>query len=470
LEEYILENNLKLIYKHTQSELTSICISIDAGAGVETEKYGIAHATEHMVYKGTKNRIEKEINEELSNIFGFNNAMTNYPYVIYYGTLLGEDLKKGVDLLSDIVLNPSFNEIGFKEEMDVIKEELKEWDEELEQYCEDKLFLNCFNNRRIKYPIIGTKESLKNITLNDIKNFYSEYYFPENTSVVIISSAKFDKVKDIVEGYFNKWKNRIIDNKYKKEIEDKIKDKIKDNSMFEAKLKDKLRKDVLEKKIKFSEIEEKIKEYILETVKQKMKEVKDIVSNKKIEYEVPKACTFDNKRDVTNTCKIKIVCPIDKLNEKEMKALRIFNQYFGEGVNSILYDTLRTKNGLIYDVITKIAHENYIKLYKITFSTAKENVNRSIYLVKECIGKLDLIGQPLDKKQMQQLIKNFKLKRLFREEQSIVLAKELATYDCMFGDYKIYVNEVDELDVLTNEVIFEVGNRVLKNLTIQIID
>ncbi|BCZ45293.1 peptidase M16 [Clostridium gelidum] len=406
MEEYILENKLKLIYKHTESELTSICISIDAGAGVENEKYGIAHATEHMVYKGTKNRTEKEINEELSNLFGFNNAMTNFPYVIYYGTLLEEDLKKGVDLLSDIVINPSFNEVGFKEELDVIKEELKEWDEELEQYCEDKLFLNCFDNRRIKYPIIGTEESLDSITLNDIKKFYSEYYFPENTSVVIISSAKFDQVKDIVEGYFDKWKNRIIYNKYKKEIE----------------------------------------------------------------YEVLKACTFDNKRDGTNTCKIEIVCPIDKLNEKEMRALRIFNQYFGEGVNSILYDTLRTNKGLVYDVITKIAHENYIKLYKITFSTAKENVNKIIYLIKECIRNLELLEQALNKKEIEQLIKNFKLKRLFREEQSIILAKELATYDCMFGDYKIYVNEIEGLDLLTNEIIFKVGIRVLKNLTIQIID
>ena len=114
MEEYILENKLKLIYKHTESELTSICISIDAGAGVETEKYGIAHVTEHIVYKGTKNRTEKEINAELSNLFGFNNAMTNFPYVIYYGTLLGGDLKKGIELLSDIVLNPSFNEIDLK--------------------------------------------------------------------------------------------------------------------------------------------------------------------------------------------------------------------------------------------------------------------------------------------------------------------------------------------------------------------
>lgn len=410
MREYILENNLKLIYKHTESELTSICISIDAGAGVETEKYGIAHATEHLVYKGTKNRTEKEINEDLSNIFGFNNAMTNYPYVIYYGTLLGEDLKKGVELLSDIVLNPSFSNEGFKEEINVIKEELKEWDEELEQYCEDKLFLNSFNNRRIKYPIIGTKESLDSITLSDIREFYSKYYFPENTSIVVISSVRFDKVKDIVYEYFWKWNVSYDKKNHRNEL-----------------------------------------------------------NCKKIEYEIPKIDVFNDKRDGIKTCKIEIVCPIDSLNEKEMKALRIFNQYFGEGVNSILYDTLRTKNGLIYDVITKVAHENYIKLYKITFSTAKENVNKSIALVKECIEKVNLLEQRIDNKQIEQLIKNFKLKRLFREEQSIVLAKELATYDTMFGDYKIYVDEANDLGYLTNEIIFQVGNKVLKNLSIQII-
>jgi len=410
LEEYILENKLKLIYKHTESELTSICISINAGAGVETEKYGIAHATEHMVYKGTKKRTEKEINEDLSNTFGFNNAMTNFPYVIYYGTLLGEDLKKGVDLLSDIIVNPSFKDEGFKEEMDVIKEELKEWDEELEQYCEDKLFFNSFNNRRIKYPIIGTEESLEHMTLNDIREFYSKYYFPENTSIVIISSQKIEEVKDIVEGYFKAWKNNIIDNKYIYEI--------KDNKM---------------------------------------------------EYEVSKVCIFDDKRDGVKTCKIEIICPIDNLSDKEMKALRIFNQYFGEGINSILYDTLRTKNGLVYDIITKIANENYIKLYKITFSTAKENSDKSIDLVKKCIEELDLLKQQIQINEIEQLIKNFKLKRLFREEQSIVLAKELATYDTMFNDYKKYIDEISELDVLTKEMIFEVGSKVLKNLAIQII-
>jgi len=411
LEEYILKNNLKLIYKHTESELTSICIAINAGAGVESEKYGIAHATEHMVYKGTKNRSEKKINEDLTNIFGFNNAMTNYPYVIYYGTLLKDDLEKGVELLSDIVINPSFQEEGFREEMAVIKEELKEWDEELEQYCEDKLFFYSFNSRRMKYPIIGTEESLNNITLKDIKEFYFKYYFPENISIVVISSIEFNNVKAIISEYFGKWSSLNSKKEYKNEM-----------------------------------------------------------SLKNINYEAPKTEIFNDKRDGTKTCRVEIICPIDNLNEKEIKSLKIFNQYFGEGVNSILYDILRTKNGLIYDVITKIANENYIKVYKITFNTGKENVNKAIDLIKECIENLDSLFKNIDQKSIEQLIKNFKLKRLFREEQSIILAKELATYDTMFGDYEIYINEVNDLDLLTSEAIFEVGRRVLENLTIQIVE
>ena len=466
MEEYILENNLKLIYKHTESELSSICISVDAGAGVETEKYGIAHATEHMVYKGTKNRSERKINEDLTNMFGFNNAMTNYPYVIYYGTLLKDDLEKGVELLSDIVVNPSFQEEGFKEEMAVIKEELKEWDEELEQYCEDKLFFNSFNNRRIKYPIIGTEESLENITLKDIKEFYFKYYFPENTSIVVISSSEFEEVKNVIVKYFSLWKNKVIDS----DVLKKIKDNFTIDKLIGSKTQNTLVKDLLEKKISFSDIENKIMEYVLESFNKELKLANEIFNNRNIEYENPKLDIFNDKRDGIKTARVEIVCPIDSLNEKEMKSLRIFNQYFGEGVNSILYDTLRTKNGLIYDVITKIANENYIKIYKITFNTSKENVDKAIVLVKECIKKLKCLFKNIDQQAIDQFIKNFKLKRLFREEQSIVLAKELATYDTMFGDYKIYINEISDLELLTSEAIFEIGSRVLANLTIQIVE
>ncbi len=103
MKDFIFDNGLKLIYKKTSNELNSICISLDAGAIRDGKQLGVAHVTEHMIYKGTETKSEKEINTELSNIFAFQNAMTNYPYVVFYGSLLSEDLKQGLDLFSDIL-------------------------------------------------------------------------------------------------------------------------------------------------------------------------------------------------------------------------------------------------------------------------------------------------------------------------------------------------------------------------------
>lgn len=402
MKEYILENGVKLIYKKNISDLTSICISLDAGALRDEEKYGIAHATEHMVYKGTKNRSEEDINKELSEIFGFQNAMTNYPYVIYYGTLLGEDLERGIELFSDIIINPSFKNDGFKEEMSVIVEELKEWDEDLEQYLEDKLFLNAFKSRRIKYPIIGTFDSLKNICLEDIKEFYKRTYFPRNTKIAVVTSLDFDIVLDIVKKYFEEW-NSIIDT-----------------------------------------IDE-------------------------ITYETPYSKVFEDIKGNIKTSKIQINYPIDKLSEKEVRALRIFNEYFGEGINSKLFDTLRTKNGLVYDVLTRVCHENGIKFYKITFSTAKENVNKALSLIDECVYEIKNLKNTISESELLKWKKSFKLKRLFREEQSIVLAKELSTYETMFNDYKVYIDENDDIDYIDIDFIIDTLEKVFKNKLVQII-
>ena len=402
MKNFTFDNGLKFIYKKSNSELSSICISLDAGAAHDGDRLGIAHITEHMVYKGTETRSEKEINTELSSIFGFQNAMTNYPYVVFYGTLLSEDLKKGLDLFSDILLSPVFTEEGFNEELEIINQELKEWDEDLEQFTEDKLYYNCMENRRIKYPIIGTKESLNSVTIDDAIDFFNDYYCANNATITIISNLEFEEVKDMVEEYFIDWRSE-----------------------------------------KLPEIE------------------KSII--------IPKGGVFIDKKEEINSSKIQIIFPIDDLNQWEIKALRIFNQYFGEGVNSILFDRLRTKNALVYDVLTRVANEEYIKVYKITYSTAHENVEKSIEIIKELIKNINKYKSILQKSDIEALIKSFRLKRLFANEQSVRLAMGIATYDTMFGDGMLYIDETENLDKIPIDYIIDTANKVLKNMTVQVI-
>lgn len=397
--EYILQNGVKLIYRKKQSGLTSISIGLDAGAAVETQKLGLAHATEHMVFKGTKNRSEQEINRELTRIFAFHNAMTNYPYVIYYGTLLQEDLNKGLEIFSDIITNPTLKLEGFKEEMDVIRQELKEWDEDLEQYLEDRLYFNSFNNR-LKYPIIGRMEDLNIINLNDIKNFYKAYYSPQNTTIAIVSNLEFEQVKKAINKYFSDWTGKKVD--ISKENLGALSNEI------------------------YSEIKEGI-----------------------------------------NTSKVEIIFSVKNLNQREIKAFRIFDEFFGAGVNSVLFELLRTKLGMVYDVTTKIFVEKHIKLYKIIFSTSKEKSEEAIISVKQVIDQIEDYADILDNEKIKELEKSIKLKQLFKEEKSIMLAKELSAYNVMFGNTKIYEDMLDDIYNITGEEIINSAKKVLEFLTIE---
>lgn len=431
--DFTLKNKLKIIYKKSESKLTSISISIDAGAIREDEKLGVAHATEHLVYKGTKNRSEKKINEDLSRIFGFQNAMTNYPYVIYYGTTLEEEFNEAIELFSDIIINPTFEEKGFFEEMDVIKEELKEWDEDLEQYTEDKLFFNSFKTRRIKYPIIGRMKDLESIKLEDILSFYNKNYKPEKTNITIVTSLGFEDVKKIVAFYFENWK---LENS---------------NEFIESK--ELVKEENIERNLeKCSE-----KEYKKSSEETLQKELEESLVNEK----------FVDYKEGINTVSVQIIFDLKDLSRREVNSFSIFNEYFGEGVNSVLYNKLRTENSLIYDVITTISRENEIQLYKINYNTSTENLDRSLEIISNALKDIDDFRK-LNNEDITSLIKRIKMKRLLKEEKSIYLAKELSTYETMFGSYKEYLEE-ENLENYSINFILSIAKKVFRNKAIEIV-
>jgi predicted Zn-dependent peptidase len=389
--EIVLSNGIKVIYIKGSSKLTSFSIGINAGAALEENLLGLAHMTEHMVYKGTKKRSEGQINEDLTKLFGFQNAMTNYPYVIYYGSLLEEDLEDGVELFSDIILNPIFDEEGFEEERQVVLQELKEWDEELEQFCEDKLFYNAYTNNRLKYPIIGREEDLKKIGISDIKNFYNNYYCPKNTSIAVVSGLEQVKVIEILEKYFDSW------NKESQKVKPENK-------------------------------------------------------------ELPKQGVFKSYKAGINSARVQAIFPLNNLTHRELASFRIFNELFGEGVNSVLFDKLRTKNALVYDVLTSISYEKHINLYKVTFATSMDKLERALQIFNKAINDEYIV----DKARINELNRAIKRKKLFKEEQCIYLAKELSINSVMERSFNLYP------DISVQEIV-DVKEKVLRNCTIQII-
>lgn len=97
------------------TELFSINLGVKIGAYYEDDSNrGISHFLEHMMFKGTKNRDNEKLNRELEFLGGEYNAYTNYNSTVFSISCLKEESEDAVDLLSDMILNSTFN----KEEMD----------------------------------------------------------------------------------------------------------------------------------------------------------------------------------------------------------------------------------------------------------------------------------------------------------------------------------------------------------------
>ncbi|MBZ9688128.1 insulinase family protein [Clostridium estertheticum] len=415
MEKVTFKNGVKLLYKSAENNLTSFTIGFNAGANREgNSELGIAHVVEHMLFKGTNSRTEYQINKLCDETFGFCNAMTNYPYAVYYGTTLDEDFEKGFEIYSDILLNPTFPVEGFKEEIDVISAELKEWKDDSNQFCEDSMLYNGFNVRRIKNLIIGTEESIRSITVDRIKNFYCKYYAPDNCVVSVISSMSFKCVSDIVEKYLCNFNKKSFNTELVKE----------DEHIEDA------------------------QQYI---------------------YENNNPGTYFQYRDDLQGAKIQYCFPIHNLNDREISALKLFSLVFGEGTSSILYDEIRTKRGLVYDISSKIKNETGIKLFTITLGTSFENVHNTIEIINNQIEEVKKLKGHFEKASVLKLCKSYKLRRMLALERSIQTSMNLCVYEVMYGDGSVIFSEFKGMENISEVEIMEVVNRVLVNATIQVL-
>ncbi|GIM28136.1 peptidase M16 [Clostridium polyendosporum] len=403
MKKIILDNGVKVLYSFREGNLTSFCIGFEGGANSEIGfNLGVAHALEHMIFKGTKNRSEKKINEECDILFGFNNAMTNFPYVIYYGTCISGDFDKAFELYSDIILNPLLEEEGFKDEMEVIIQECREWKEDITQHCEDEVFFNGFNKKRIKNIIIGTEESLKRITIKELRDFYKKVYVPQNCVISVVTSKGFEEITDVINRYFGDFKGET-----------------------------------------FNEV---------------------IIPQERNEYG-----KFYGVVEGFKGAKLQYIFDITNLSPQEIEALRVFNMWFGEGVSSLLFNEVRTKNALAYEISSQIKNDKGIKVFSISCSCSKDNIDKSIYVIDYCIKSAREIKRYIKEEHIKHFINRLKLKRALDLERSIVMANRLTTYEIMYGNGFSVYDELELKESITIDQIENVLRKTLTNPTIQVL-
>ncbi len=211
-----LKNGMSVIMEKRELPVVALSISNRFGAGDErSEIKGIAHFIEHMVFTGTKTRTHEDISKEIEKRGGILNAFTANEITSFWFKLPSEHVFSGLDILIDILKNPTFLSEKFEKEKKVILEEIKMYHDDPMRNVHEKIVENLYEEP-FGIGIIGNKQSVSELKRDFVFDFFMKNYNPENYIVTIVGNADFDKIYEYLEKNFSFIGGKIKESKVTK--------------------------------------------------------------------------------------------------------------------------------------------------------------------------------------------------------------------------------------------------------------
>ena len=167
-----LDNGVRVVSDRMDSvESVSIGVWVNAGARNEdASNNGVSHLLEHMAFKGTDRRSSLDIATEIENVGGHLNAYTSRETTVYYATVLKENVDLALDIISDIVLNSTFDEQELDRERGVVLQEIGQAHDTPDDIIFDLFQETAYPDQPLGRPILGTADivaSMPRATLVD---------------------------------------------------------------------------------------------------------------------------------------------------------------------------------------------------------------------------------------------------------------------------------------------------------------
>lgn len=177
------------------------------GVCEDSSNCGISHFLEHMAFKGTKTRTAKQIADEIESVGGYLNAYTSKEVTAYHSKLLGDDKKLAIDILSDILQNPTFLKEELERERGVIFQEFFQTRDTPEDIIFDHFQTVAFKGQSLGTPILGTEEVISKISSEDLSSYLSTHYYANDMIFAAVGNVSHDEILDYADKYFSKFKS-----------------------------------------------------------------------------------------------------------------------------------------------------------------------------------------------------------------------------------------------------------------------
>ena len=192
------ESGLQFAFRRTRSQVAYSALAIQSGTRNEPEALsGIAHMTEHMLFKGTLKRTPQQISNRLEMLGGELNAYTAKEETVLYSTVLKEDTAKAVDLLFELAFTSTFPQKELDKERCVVIDEINMYKDSPSECIFEEFERLLFGPSPLARSILGTTKSLKKIDSEALRDYVGQGFRPENMCIAIVGNLTPQRAEKI---------------------------------------------------------------------------------------------------------------------------------------------------------------------------------------------------------------------------------------------------------------------------------
>ena len=390
----LLNNKMKyILLKNKCSSTTTILFTVKCGSKNERKgEYGLSHFIEHMLFKGTKKRLNsKNISNSLYNHGAEFNASTGYELTRYYTKINNDYIEVALDVLSDMLFNSVFDKEELEKEKDVVISENKMNRSSPTGTIDALSSTLIFKNTAYEHNIGGKDIDVENTTQLKMVKYFKHFYKPSNIIVSVCGNYKYSNTKMI--SLLNKYFGKKFSN-YNKIIK---------NS--------------------------KIPKYIMP------KHKNFLTMNNKLGFR------FKNLKRNLSQGYITILFPSYSINDNRSYIIEIIQNILGGNMSSRLFMKLREENGLVYSISAYNQTLSDTGVFEISCSTFgdEKRILKSIELI--LIELKRLICEKITKKELDNNKKYIIGNLLIDMEDSVSLSELYSDNLLLTGKY-IPLNDI----------------------------
>lgn len=200
VKETVLDSGITIISEEVQGSQT-FSLGLTAKAGTRNENSannGIAHFMEHLAFRSSLRKSSKQIAMQFESVGAYTNAFTTHEYTCFYVRAMKKHFKKTANLIFEIVTKPNFKPDEVEKERSIIIEEIKSYLDDPEELISDISDSLLFADSSLGLPITGSVDSVKVISLDELKQFHKLYYQPSNLLVTFSGDIPHERIVNFV--------------------------------------------------------------------------------------------------------------------------------------------------------------------------------------------------------------------------------------------------------------------------------